>query len=112
SNSSSVGASAAAGMSSQCPLHTEASSSQAAEMVKMTGFDIGAPREVTAHEVLRVDQPILRVDQPISRLAVIREVTGAYEACRTDRSRAAVGLRGAPTIYDKKIILDSVTLRR
>jgi hypothetical protein len=37
---SSVGASAAAGMSSQCPLQTEASSSRLAEIVKMTGRDI------------------------------------------------------------------------
>jgi hypothetical protein len=42
-SSSSVGASAAAGMSSQCPLQTEASSSQAAEIVKITGFDMFAP---------------------------------------------------------------------
>jgi hypothetical protein len=39
-NSSSVGASAAAGMSSQCPLQTDASSSHAAEIVKITGFDM------------------------------------------------------------------------
>ena len=31
---------AAAGISSQCPLQTDASSSQTAEIVKMTGFDI------------------------------------------------------------------------
>ncbi len=37
-SSSRVAASAAAGMSSQCPLHTDASSSQAAEIVKITGF--------------------------------------------------------------------------
>ena len=30
-------------MSSQCPLHTDAPSSQAAEIVKITGFDIFAP---------------------------------------------------------------------
>ena len=36
-------ASAAAGMSSQCPLQTEASSSHAAEIVKITGFDMSAP---------------------------------------------------------------------
>jgi hypothetical protein len=34
-----VGASAAAGISSQRPLQTDASSSQAAEIVKITGFD-------------------------------------------------------------------------
>jgi hypothetical protein len=45
SSSSSVGASAAAGMSSQCPLQTEASWSQAAEIVKMTGFDMSAGAE-------------------------------------------------------------------
>jgi hypothetical protein len=39
-SSSSVSASAAAGMSSQCPLQTEASSSRLAEIVKMTGRDI------------------------------------------------------------------------
>ena len=43
SNSSSVGASAAAGMSSQWPLQTEASSSQTADIVKITGFDMQAP---------------------------------------------------------------------
>jgi hypothetical protein len=39
-NSSSAGASAAAGMSSQCPLQTEDSSPRPAEIVKMTGRDI------------------------------------------------------------------------
>ena len=38
----SVGAAAAAGMSSQCPVHTAASSSQAAVIVKMSGFAIRA----------------------------------------------------------------------
>jgi len=38
-----VGAAAAAGMSSQCPLQTDASSSQAAEIVKITGFDMFTP---------------------------------------------------------------------
>jgi hypothetical protein len=42
-SSSSVGASAAAGMSSQCPLQTEASWFDAAEIVKITGFDMFAP---------------------------------------------------------------------
>src|SRR5437016_3594488 len=35
-------------MSSQCPLQTEASSSQAAEMVKITGLDISAPLQEAA----------------------------------------------------------------
>src|SRR5882672_7507778 len=43
SNSSSVGASAAAGMSSQCPVQTNASWSHAAEIVKITGLDISNP---------------------------------------------------------------------
>jgi len=48
SSSSSVGASAAAGISSQCPVQTEASSSHAAEIVKITGFDILAtPRDAS-----------------------------------------------------------------
>src|SRR5579863_8722120 len=42
-NSSSVGASAAAGMSSQWPLHPFASSSQDAETVKMTGLLMNVP---------------------------------------------------------------------
>ena len=41
-SSSSVGASAAAGMSSQCPLQTDASWSQVAEIV-ITGLDMPAP---------------------------------------------------------------------
>ena len=40
SSSSSVGASAAAGMSSQCPVQTDASLSHAAEIVKITGLAI------------------------------------------------------------------------
>jgi hypothetical protein len=43
SSSSSVGASAAAGMSSQCSFQTAASRSQAAEIVKITGFPMLAP---------------------------------------------------------------------
>ena len=43
SSSSSVPASAAAGISSQCPVQTEASSSQVAETVKITGLDTAAP---------------------------------------------------------------------
>ena len=44
-SSSRVVASAAAGMSSQCPVQTPASSSQDAEMVKISGFI--APQSIT-----------------------------------------------------------------
>jgi hypothetical protein len=40
SSSSSIGASAAAGMSSQYPLQTDASWSQIAETVKIAGLDM------------------------------------------------------------------------
>jgi hypothetical protein len=38
-------------MSSQCPLQTEASSSQVAEIVKMTGFDIGLSWRTTLRNI-------------------------------------------------------------
>jgi hypothetical protein len=62
SNSSRVGASAAAGISSQCPLQTNACWSQAAEIVKMTGLDIASPR--FAATPLKAGRPIRHITNP------------------------------------------------